>query len=72
MPELIVFANNEDVLHFKDCKLRIDAEQFQISTPDEGELNFEDSFFKFHSILALEICITQVNQKFCRKNVSKI
>ena len=47
MPELIVFANNQEVLHFKECILRIDVtvKQFEISTPDEGELNVEASLF---------------------------
>ena len=73
MPELIVFANNQEVLYFKDCRLRIDAKQFEISTLDEGELNFGASFFlNIFIFLALEICITQVNQKFCRKIVSLI
>ena len=46
MPELIVFSNNQEVFYFKDCKLRIDAKQFEIVSDDEGKLNSEATFFK--------------------------
>ena len=45
MPELIVFASDEEVMYFKDCKLRIDTKQFEIVSDDEGKLNFEVLFF---------------------------
>ena len=44
MPELIVFGNNEKVKYFSDCTLRIDANQLEIVSDDEGDLNSEATF----------------------------
>ena len=74
MPELIVFSGNQEVLYFKHCQLRINAavKQFEILSPDEGELNSGVFLLTNLLFLDLKINITQVNQKFCRKHVSQI